>query len=262
MAIIKVFLVSLTTSTTSSTFLEALKSSSLKPLITARVIQWIIHPTQASYLLTQNWDFMLILTPPSTLPDILTSLIAHTFSITIQEPDDFLTMLKAENTSWLYPKPEDVPKLTHLDAPLIATGQQRVELTPSLLAFANSKLCPEGPISMLNLVSFQPFESCRKSYAEYVDALKAGIGTRHGACLKVWGDAGVEEKGVVGEWEEVVLAGYSSLKHFADMLADEDYQDVNLRLRLPALRDTCILMTSEVKLDWRVEGAVRWNGGN
>lgn len=57
----------------------------------------------------------------------------------------------------------------------------------------------------------------------------------------------VEEK---GEWDEVVLAQYASLGHFADMLSDEKYQDVNRRLRLPALRDTCILMTTEVELGW------------
>jgi hypothetical protein len=65
---------------------------------------------------------------------------------------------------------------------------------------------------------------------------------------------------MIGEWEEVVLAGYASLRHFADMLADKYYQDVNLKLRLPALRDTCILMTSEVKLDWGGgrSGTVEW----
>jgi uncharacterized protein (DUF1330 family) len=108
---------------------------------------------------------------------------------------------------------------------------------------------------MLDLVSFLPFASSGASYAAYVEALKAGIGTRHGAVLKIWGKA---EEGR-GEWGEVVLAGYSSLKHFADMLADPDYQDVNLKLRLPALRDTCILMTSEVKIEWGVVGANRWS---
>lgn len=74
----------------------------------------------------------------------------------------------------------------------------------------------------------------------------------------------MEGKGVraVAEWEEVVLAGYTSFKHFADMLADPEYQDVNLRLRLPALRDTCILMASEPHLDWMVEGAGRRSGGS
>lgn len=57
----------------------------------------------------------------------------------------------------------------------------------------------------------------------------------------------------------MVLTGYSSLKYFADMLADPDYQNVNLKLRLLALRDTCMLMTSEVNLKWRIKGASRWS---
>jgi hypothetical protein len=38
--------------------------------------------------------------------------------------------------------------------------------------------------------------------------------------LKIWGEA--EERR--DEWEEVVLAGYSSLRHFCDMLADGEYE--------------------------------------
>jgi hypothetical protein len=97
--------------------------------------------------------------------------------------------------------------------------------------------------------------------------MKAGIGAKHGLVVKMWGESGEgggegKEVGAVAEWEEVVLAGYTSFKHFVDMLADPEYQDVNLKLRLPALRDTCILMTSELHLDWMVEGAWRWSGGS
>jgi hypothetical protein len=49
-----------------------------------------------------------------------------------------------------------------------------------------------------------------------------------------------------------VLAQYSSLEHFADMMADGDYQEI---IRLGALKDTCILMTTEIELDWCVKGS-------
>ena len=58
-----------------------------------------------------------------------------------------------------------------------------------------------------------------------------------------------------GRWDEVVLAQYSSLEHFADMMADGDYQEINRRFRLGALKDTCILMTTEIELDWCVKGS-------
>jgi hypothetical protein len=82
--------------------------------------------------------------------------------------------------------------------------------------------------------------------------MKAGIGAKHGLVVKLWEESGTgveEEKGVSapcgGESEEVALVGYSSFQHFADMLSYEEYWEVNLRLRLPILKDTCILMTSE-----------------
>ena len=48
---------------------------------------------------------------------------------------------------------------------------------------------------------------------------------------------------------QIALAHYPSLKHFADMIASEDYQDVNKRFRVPSLKDTCILCTSELDIE-------------
>lgn len=48
---------------------------------------------------------------------------------------------------------------------------------------------------------------------------------------------------------QVALAHYPSLDHFADMLASEDYQDVNKKYRVPSLKDTCILCTSELGIE-------------
>ena len=46
----------------------------------------------------------------------------------------------------------------------------------------------------------------------------------------------------------MALAHYPSVEHFADMIASEDYQAANRRWRLPSLKDTCILCTSEIEL--------------
>ena len=40
------------------------------------------------------------------------------------------------------------------------------------------------------------------------------------------------------------------MKHFNDMGCDPEYQELNFKYRLPALRDLCILMTTELELDW------------
>lgn len=47
---------------------------------------------------------------------------------------------------------------------------------------------------------------------------------------------------------QIALAHYPGLDHFADMLASDDYQAVNKKYRVPSLKDTCILCTSELEI--------------
>ena len=53
---------------------------------------------------------------------------------------------------------------------------------------------------------------------------------------------------LIGCWQ-IAVAHYPSLEHFADMIASDDYQDANKKWRLPSLKDTLILCTTEVDLD-------------
>ena len=64
-------------------------------------------------------------------------------------------------------------------------------------------------------------------------------------------------------WDEIALAHYPSIYHFADMLASEDYQAVNKRHRVGSLRDTFILCTSEIAVEDLVnrDGGVGGGGG-
>jgi hypothetical protein len=127
---------------------------------------------------------------------------------------------------------------------------------------------------MLNLLKFKPGKEAKESYLRYGKAFGERIGSSRGGNAKlvgnvvpstggsgVSGPAGSETeakewagvKGVGGEkekenWDEFALAHYPSIEHFADMLASEDYQEVNLRDRVPSLRDTCILCTSEIAI--------------
>ena len=48
------------------------------------------------------------------------------------------------------------------------------------------------------------------------------------------------------EFDEIAVAHYPSILHFADMLRGEDYQKANHEFRVPALRDTFILCTTEL----------------
>lgn len=47
----------------------------------------------------------------------------------------------------------------------------------------------------------------------------------------------------------------TAIHHFTDMLASEDYQKVNHEFRLPALKDTCILCTTELDSELSIDEA-------
>ena len=55
---------------------------------------------------------------------------------------------------------------------------------------------------------------------------------------------------------QLAIADYPSLEHFADMIASEDYQEVNQKWRVPSLVDTCILCTTEVDM-YKGHGSAR-----
>lgn len=96
----------------------------------------------------------------------------------------------------------------------------------------------------------------KASYLEYGKAFAASIGSSHGGNAKIVGGvtnvngaARAKDAQDGAGWDEIALAHYPSILHFADMLKDENYQEVNHKYRVPSLKDTAILMTSEVGLE-------------
>jgi uncharacterized protein (DUF1330 family) len=248
MAPVTVSLVSLMSSTPLSAFLAAIKESQIRPILLCRVVQWIINPTIAEHLLYHHWDYVLVLPQEIAIPDTVSQLLEHTFSIRIHQNDEMLSFTLSNNEKLLHP--ESIDPTFNLSKPLIANSAQKVELTPALLAFAQSPLCPAGPVSMLNFMALYPFRSAAENYAKYIQAFKTSVGSKRGGVLKIYGDT--QEMGI---WNKVALAQYPTLAHFTDMAADPEYQKLNYNYRLPSLRDTCILMTTEVHLEWAVNGA-------
>ncbi|KAE8443017.1 hypothetical protein EG329_002481 [Mollisiaceae sp. DMI_Dod_QoI] len=256
MPICTIHLLSLTPTTSLPTFLQTLSSLALRPLTIARIIRWIILPTHLSTtsLLSQNihWDILLILpSPHPSLPPSLQPLISHHFSLPAGIPSRLLHDFPAKNARLLHPAKNDIPPLTgSLSTPLLAPSSQGLELTDELLAWIAefSKIEEgKGPVSMLNLLAFR--EGMKEAYLEYGREFAGGIGRRRGGVAKIVGSVVKGEKEGEGEgWDEMALAHYPSLWHFADMLASEDYQDVNKKYRVPSLRDTLILCTSELGL--------------
>jgi hypothetical protein len=225
-------------------FLSALRKTTLKPITVSRVHRWIIRPTKLSALLNPpQWDILLIL-PDTSLPPELASQVAHSWHCKTGIPSRLLQDFTVKNARLLRPRDGDVPPLTGaLDKPRIASSSQNLELSPELRTWISSSTAPHGAVSMLNLLAFLPNK--KQDYLVYGRAFAESIGARRGGTAKLVGNVlGATSDGE--EWEEFALAHYPSLDHFADMLASEDYQAVNAKWRVPSLKDTCILCTSEV----------------
>ena len=243
-------LISLSASTPLSRFLSALSSSSLKPLVVARVIRWIITPTELSVpaLLQPKspWGLFIVTEGPSPLPSDLKSMLADYWSITAGVPSRLVNGFADRNEKILHPPSNSVPALTgSLDKPRVARSAQGLEYTEDLHQWIKSfsKSWGGGAVSMLNLLAFNP--GMKDSYLKYGKAFAENIGVRRGGNAKIVGNVIDKQQG----WDEIALAHYPSIMHFADMLASEDYQQVNHRHRIPSLKDTCILCTSEIALE-------------
>jgi uncharacterized protein (DUF1330 family) len=254
-----------------STFLSALQSSPIKPLVVSRVIRWIILPTHISteHLLARNisWDLLLILPSTDQLPTAIAKLVQHHWSVTAGVPSRLTKDFAETNEKLLHPDTSTLPPLSPpSDRKKTTRSSQDLELSAELNAWIDSFVessssgrAGKGAVSMFNLLAFHPGK--KDEYLKYGAAFAKSIGSRHGGNAKIVGNVtGVngEREREEGDWDEIALAHYPSIAHFRDMLASEDYQEVNHRYRVGSLRDTCILMTSEIAVEEVVgEGRAR-----
>ncbi|OCT45989.1 hypothetical protein CLCR_00499 [Cladophialophora carrionii] len=267
MPLATIHLLALSPTTSLPSCLQALYNSvpRSKILITSKVIRWIITPTtiDAQRLLKPKspWTLLLILLGTDPLPASLTSDVLDHWTSVAGIPSRLTADFARTNDGLLHPKPEAIPALTgSLDKPRVGTTSQTLELSPGLLDWMASfrkTRAGSSPLSMLNLLAFK--EGKKPSYLKYGAAFAESIGKRRGGVAKLVGNIVVDASGKDGnggngaKWDEFALASYPSVLHFADMLAGEDYQGVNLTYRVPALEDTLILCTSEIEVEGILE---------
>jgi len=260
-----------------STFLSTLKSANISPLVVSRVVRWIILPTTLSteHLLARNisWDLFLILPDTKPLPPNLAKLVQHHWSISAGVPSRLLQDFESKNKKLLHPEPGSVPKISSESGGKrkTTTSSQNLELSAGLESWIQQLGGNESKtaVSMFNLLAFAPGK--KEEYLKYGAAFAKSIGSRHGGNAKVVGNvvkptttsntsssSGQSAVDASSDgWDEVALAHYPSILHFREMLLSEDYQEVNHKHRVGSLRDTCILMTSEIG----VEEMMRGGGG-
>lgn len=246
-------LLAFSANTTISQFLRAINSFGVKPLVVSRAVRWIIKPEKLSVstLLDTKWDILIILPADKKLPEAYLGkdwVQAH-WSITAGVPSRVFNGFEERNKRLLQPHEGDVPPLTGaMDKPKMNDSTQGLELNDELREWSKTfQLGQGGAVSMLNLLAFK--EGMLESYQRYGKAFADTIGYKRGGNAKVVGKV-VPKQGTEGEdtsgWDEIALAHYPSIRHFTDMIASEDYQAVNHKDRLPALKDTCILCTTEL----------------
>lgn len=258
MPLASIHLVRLSASSSIQSFLQRLDSSGNKAIIIARCVRWIIKPEQlsVSQLLDVQWDLFLVLpdaqdsSKAGPFDQMQDSISAH-WTVTVGIPSRVLQGFEQRNNRLLHPHAGDVPELTgSMSKPHIADSAQGLELSNELLSWSQGfKLGRDGAVSMLNLLAFKSVEGADESYRRYGKAFGESIGRRRGGDAKLVGkvvpNANTKHEDQEG-WEEFALAHYPSIRHFVDMIASEDYQEVNHRDRLPSLKDTCILCTTEL----------------
>lgn len=187
---------------------------------------------------------------PSNVLDM--DLVSDHWSITAGVPSGLTNNFHERNQQLLHPKSGDVPELTgSMSKPRMASSgsTQGLEVNDELIEWSKKFKLGNGAMSMLNLLAFLPGKDAHESYLRYGKAFAESIGKRRGGNAKVVGKVvpkyGTKDEDTSG-WDEIALAHYPSIHHFTDMLASEDYQAVNHKDRLPSLKDTCILCTSEL----------------
>ncbi|KAJ2896706.1 hypothetical protein MKZ38_005276 [Zalerion maritima] len=246
----------------------------VKPLVASRVVRWIVVPRSisADALLHRNvrWDLLLVLPPEA--PEL---------------PTNSAPMVAARNAVLLGTKEKrECPPREGTAAGGDGTGGKTPESSENLELSAELRDWVaewggdgregENPVSMLNLLAFE--EGMKDTYIKYGEEFAARVGRKRGGVAKITGvvvedgggrglgGPGGEESrggggggagagkgkadGTVNKWDQIAIAHYPSIRHFADMLAAEDYQEVNMRYRVPSLKDTFILCTTEVGAPW------------
>ena len=189
-------------------FVSKMREGSLQPLIIARVVRWIITPTKLSKhsLLdpTVSWHLMLIFPyGPILLPLELQPMIRKSWSIQAGVPSKLINSFETKNEHLLHPTTAEIPPLTgSLNRPRIAESAQGLELSQELQNWIMSEDRPNGAVSMLNLLAFQPGK--KGEYMKYGQAFAESVGSLRGGVAKIVGrtvSGGCSDD--CGEWDEV-----------------------------------------------------------
>ncbi|KAL4929170.1 uncharacterized protein BDV17DRAFT_262013 [Aspergillus undulatus] len=255
-------LLSLTPSTPAQSFVQELrKSTSSKIIVASRPRRVIISPTtlDTKTLLSELWDLLLLLQPngrESPFPPSLSTHIKKEYKINVGIPSRLLSTYPERDAELKRTQiPKEVPLTGSLDNLKDAGKGQNLEVSPELFSFMNEfTKVHDRPVTMLNLLHFhQP--GGKENYYKYGQGFNP-VAAKRGGNAKLVGNViqhppstSTPSPSAEDWWNEISIVHYPSIRHFCDMLAGEDYQEVNRRYRLGALKDTFLLCTTELDVE-------------
>ncbi|KAJ5634522.1 hypothetical protein N7528_002364 [Penicillium herquei] len=272
MPVLTLHLLAFEPSIDTQSFLHQLKQSpDINVIVASRPRHLVIQPSllDKDTLSKTQWDLLVLLQQTSTanadpIPSTLRRFIKTEYKITTGIPSKLLSS---------YPTRDAVLKTSSGSMPLTGSLEkllkgsdgkstsQNLEVSPELLDFMKELLkTHSGPVTMLNLLHFH-HPNGKKSYYQYGQAFVPVAGKRGGNAKLVGnvvppgsGDGAGDSRGsrdrVESEWwNEISIVHYPSIRHFCDMLAGEDYQAINGKHRLSALKDTILLCTTEFDVE-------------
>ncbi|KAL1962547.1 hypothetical protein VTN77DRAFT_9422 [Rasamsonia byssochlamydoides] len=251
------------------------ESPNLKVIVASRPRHVVIYPTiiDVTPLATQQWDLMVLLqqtqtqeNPTQPIPEDLRPAIRTEYRILVGVPSKLLATyperdaaLKREAFSSRVPLTGSLEKKVRQGC--VGNSSQNLEVSPRLLAFMDELSREHGdrPVTMLNLLNFR-HPGGKESYFQYGQAFIPVAGKRGGSA-KLVGSVVKPSSAISSDsrgdynrpeqdwWNEISIVHYPSIGHFCDMLAGDDYQAINEKYRLKALRDTFLLCTTEFDVE-------------
>ncbi|KAJ5543267.1 hypothetical protein N7535_005695 [Penicillium sp. DV-2018c] len=272
MPVATLHLLALAKSTDAQSFVQQLKQlPSTRVVVASRPRHIVIRPDiiDNNPLATEPWDLLVLLQSESNdqdpIPSTLRTLITKEYKITTGIPSRLVTNYPATNAKLI----KDAPSapLTGSLEKLLREGtkesSQNLEVSPDLLEFMKQlSKSHQGPVTMLNLLHFH-HPNGKESYYQYGQAFIPVAGKR-GGNAKLVGNVvppTLPEGDSRGQsapqewWNEISIVHYPSIRHFCDMLAGQDYQAINEKYRLSALRDTFLLCTTEFDVEGQTQAS-------
>lgn len=272
MPVATLHLLTLTKSTSTESFLHELNQSpNIKIIVASRPRHVVIHPTilDKNPLATQPWDLLILLTPTNPtprnedpIPPTLRQKITAEYKLTTGIPSKLLTTYRARDAQ-LKQNAASISLTGSLDKILregSKSSSQNLEVSPELLAFMDRLTKTHtGPVTMLNLLHFR-HPGGKQSYHQYGQAF-IPVAAKRGGDAKLVGNVvspgegagaddsrGERDRPLQEWWNEISIVHYPSIRHFCDMLAGEDYQEINEKFRLSVSYTTDCLSGNEERM--------------